>query len=107
MIYCVESGTVAIRKTDVQGNANYVVHQPARYMYELRPDGTRRLVRVLLIRAFPRPHVATPSTRRRRRARTSSPVCAPPSRRPGRSSDASARSWSSSSESTCSTVLRR
>jgi hypothetical protein len=49
----------SVEKTDVQGNANYVVHQPPRYMYELRPDGARRLVRDFLIRAYPREHVAS------------------------------------------------
>ncbi len=53
----------SVEETDVQGNANYVVHQPVRYMYELRPDGARRYVRDFLIRAYPDQHVASFSKR--------------------------------------------
>ncbi len=46
----------SIQETDVQGNANYVIEQPVRYVYELRPEGTGRLVRDFLIRAYPDQH---------------------------------------------------
>ena len=50
----------AIKETDIKGNANYVMTQPDRYMYELHDTvGVRRVVRDFLIRAFPRNHVAT------------------------------------------------
>ncbi len=51
----------AVRETDLKGNAQYVVAQPPRYMFELEydesPTETRRLVRDFLIRAYPREHV--------------------------------------------------
>jgi len=53
----------SIQETDVQGNANYVVSQPLRYLYELRPEGAGRLVRDFLIRAYPEQHVETFSKR--------------------------------------------
>ncbi|MDX1674349.1 MAG: multiheme c-type cytochrome [Longimicrobiales bacterium] len=53
----------SIEETDVQGNADYAVAQPPRYLYELRPEGARRLVRDFLIRAYPDAHVETLSKR--------------------------------------------
>ncbi|MFQ5747676.1 MAG: multiheme c-type cytochrome [Gemmatimonadota bacterium] len=47
----------AIKKTDVQGNAAYVIVQPARYLFELRPGAAAKRVSDFLIRAYPRPHV--------------------------------------------------
>ena len=47
----------AIEKTDVKGNANYVIRQPERYMFELDDGGRARLVRDFLLRAYPRHHV--------------------------------------------------
>jgi hypothetical protein len=48
----------AIEETDVQGNANYVMRQPERYMFEYSSEGTvPRLIRDYLIRAYPRKHV--------------------------------------------------
>ena len=49
----------SIRETDVKGNANYIVEQPPRYMFELSDpaDTTARLARDFLIRAYPRAHV--------------------------------------------------
>ena len=51
----------AIRETDLKGNAQYVVSEPARYMFELEydeaPTSARRLARDFLIRAYPREHV--------------------------------------------------
>ena len=49
----------AIEKTDVQGNANYVMRQPERYMYELAEQPLAKFVSDYLIRAYPRKHVAT------------------------------------------------
>jgi hypothetical protein len=49
----------AIQETDVQGNANYVVTQPERYMFELEEGATARFFRDFLIRAYPRYHVET------------------------------------------------
>ncbi len=49
----------SISETDVQGNANYVVAQPVRYMFELRSEGLGRYIRDFLIRAYPRHHVET------------------------------------------------
>jgi hypothetical protein len=53
----------SIAETDVQGNANYVIAQPVRYAYELRPEGAGRLVRDFLIRAYPEKHLETFSKR--------------------------------------------
>ena len=49
----------AIKETDVQGNANYVITQPRRYLFELEQEGLPRAVSDFLIRAYPRYHVAT------------------------------------------------
>jgi hypothetical protein len=47
----------AIEETDVKGNANYVIRQPARYMFELDEGNTARFFRDFLLRAYPRHHV--------------------------------------------------
>ena len=47
----------SIRKTDVRGNANFVVDQPKRYLFELREGASARVLRDFLIRAYPRQHV--------------------------------------------------
>jgi hypothetical protein len=51
----------SVRKVDLKGNANYVVAQPVRYMFELlydqRPSRTYRFFRDFMIRAYPRQHV--------------------------------------------------
>ena len=47
----------AIEETDIKGNANYVITQPKRYMFELHEGEAWRLVREFLIRAYPRHHV--------------------------------------------------
>jgi hypothetical protein len=47
----------SIRKTDVQGNAHFVIAQPRRYLFELREGGLSRAARDFLIRAYPRQHV--------------------------------------------------
>ncbi len=47
----------AIKETDIEGNANYVITQPKRYMFELRDGRVARLLRDFLIRSYPRYHV--------------------------------------------------
>lgn len=47
----------AIEKTDVQGNANYVIRQPPRYLFELDSTRAAQFLGNFLIRAYPRPHV--------------------------------------------------
>ena len=46
-----------IEESDVQGNANYVIHQPARYMFELEDSDASRWVNHFLVRAYPREHI--------------------------------------------------
>ena len=53
----------SIRKTDLKGNANYVIAQPSRYLFE-REEGEGALaVRDFLIRAYPWQHSAELSKR--------------------------------------------
>ncbi|MEX1187604.1 MAG: multiheme c-type cytochrome [Gemmatimonadaceae bacterium] len=47
----------AIKKTDVKGNAAYVMSQPERYLFELTDRPVPRAVSDFLIRAYPRQHV--------------------------------------------------
>jgi hypothetical protein len=47
----------AIKKTDVKGNAAYVISQPERYLFELSAGAAPRAVSDFLIRAYPRQHV--------------------------------------------------
>ena len=49
----------AIKKTDVKGNAAYVMSQPNRYLFELDSTRSARAVSDFLIRAYPRYHVET------------------------------------------------
>ncbi|CAN5832837.1 hypothetical protein BH11GEM1_BH11GEM1_33950 [soil metagenome] len=49
----------AIQKTDVKGNAAYVMSQPDRYLFELERGGAARGVSNFLIRAYPRHHIET------------------------------------------------
>ncbi|MFQ5568754.1 MAG: multiheme c-type cytochrome [Rhodothermales bacterium] len=49
----------AIKETDVKGNANYVMTQPERYMFELRDGNTAAFISDFLIRAYPKQHVET------------------------------------------------
>jgi hypothetical protein len=53
----------SIRKTDVEGNANYFIAQPRRYLFELKPGSAARHTRDFLIRAYPRAHQADLSKR--------------------------------------------
>jgi len=47
----------AIKETDIEGNANYTMTQPRRYMYELKEGKTARHLRDFLIRSYPRYHI--------------------------------------------------
>jgi hypothetical protein len=49
----------AIKETDVKGNAQYLITQPGRYLFEVNDDPRTRRVRDFLIRAYPRYHVRT------------------------------------------------
>ena len=53
----------SVRKTDVAGNANYIVAQPTRYLFELRDGTAARAARDFLIRAYPARHVEDLSKR--------------------------------------------
>ncbi len=53
----------AVKQTDVEGNANYVVAQPHRYLFELREGRASRWTRDFLIRSYPRGHVEELSKR--------------------------------------------
>ncbi len=53
----------AIKKTDVNGNANYTITQPPRYMYELQDGQMAATLSDFLIRAYPGEHIATLSKR--------------------------------------------
>jgi hypothetical protein len=46
----------AIRETDLQGNANYVVAKPAEYLWQWSDTGLRRVLRDFLIRTYPDEH---------------------------------------------------
>lgn len=49
----------AITETDIKGNANYVLTQPNRYMYELKDGGTSKFLSDFLIRTYPKYHIKT------------------------------------------------
>ncbi|HLF35473.1 MAG TPA: cytochrome b/b6 domain-containing protein [Cyclobacteriaceae bacterium] len=49
----------SIKQTDVKGNANYVIEQPNRYMYELKEGEAAKFFSNFLIRSFPEYHVET------------------------------------------------
>jgi hypothetical protein len=53
----------SIRKTDVKGNANFVIAQPERYLFELREGRGARVARDFLIRAYPWQHTKDLSKR--------------------------------------------
>jgi hypothetical protein len=46
----------AIRETDIQGNANYTMSQPAEYLWQWEEDGPRKLASDFLIRTYPDEH---------------------------------------------------
>jgi hypothetical protein len=47
----------SIRETDLKGNANYVIAQPERYLFEVHEGATAKLVSDFLIRAYPKKHL--------------------------------------------------
>jgi hypothetical protein len=49
----------SIVKTDVQGNANYTIRVPDRYVYELADGRVAKFLSDFLIRTYPRQHVAS------------------------------------------------
>ncbi len=53
----------SVRKTDLEGNANFILAQPDRYLFELRDGRGARVMRDFLIRAYPRQHLAELSKR--------------------------------------------
>jgi len=46
----------AIKQTDVKGNANYVINQPNRYIYELKEGKAAKAISDFLIRSYPEYH---------------------------------------------------
>jgi hypothetical protein len=46
----------SIQETDLQGNANYVISQPAAYLWQWKDEGAGRVVRDFLIRTYPDEH---------------------------------------------------
>ena len=54
----------SVRKTDLEGNANYIVASPSRYLFELKTGSRAALfARDFLIRAYPRQHMTDLSKR--------------------------------------------
>jgi hypothetical protein len=53
----------SVRRTDLEGNANYLLSQPVLYLFQLRAGSAARLARDFLIRAYPRQHLADLSKR--------------------------------------------
>ncbi|MBI5364501.1 MAG: hypothetical protein HZA53_15090 [Planctomycetes bacterium] len=49
----------SIQKTDVKGNASYVIAQPRRYAFELAEGPAARFVADFMLRSYPEQHVAT------------------------------------------------
>jgi hypothetical protein len=49
----------AVVKTDVRGNADYVVRPPRRYLFETSPAAAGRFISYFLIRAYPGQHRAS------------------------------------------------
>ncbi len=47
----------AIKETDIKGNANYVITQPKRYMFEMMEGESAKIISDFLIRSYPRYHV--------------------------------------------------
>ncbi|MFQ5446487.1 MAG: multiheme c-type cytochrome, partial [Saprospiraceae bacterium] len=47
----------AIKKTDIKGNANYVMTQPDRYMFEMKDGKEAKFLSDFLIRAYPQKHI--------------------------------------------------
>jgi hypothetical protein len=53
----------AIEQTDIKGNANYVIHQPQRYVWELLQGPWAKRISDFLIRTYPDQHIASLSRR--------------------------------------------
>jgi hypothetical protein len=53
----------AIEQTDVKGNANFVMHEPPRYVFELGEGAVAKRLSDFLIRAYPAQHVSALSHR--------------------------------------------
>jgi hypothetical protein len=53
----------SVRKTDLEGNANYVIAQPSRYLFEMSEGKAALFMRDFLIRSYPRQHMADLSKR--------------------------------------------
>ena len=49
----------SITQTDIKGNADYVIKQPGRYMYEQDSGNTAKFISDFLIRAYPENHIET------------------------------------------------
>lgn len=49
----------AIKETDVKGNANYVMTQPERYLFEMKEGDNAKFMSDFLIRAYPKKHIET------------------------------------------------
>lgn len=47
----------SIRETDLKGNANYIIDQPQRYIYEVKEGATAKFISDFLIRAYPKKHL--------------------------------------------------
>ncbi|MDX1672701.1 MAG: hypothetical protein R3211_10195, partial [Balneolaceae bacterium] len=49
----------SITKADVKGNAEYVIDQPERYIFELQDNALAKSISDFLIRAYPKKHIET------------------------------------------------
>lgn len=49
----------AIKETDIKGNANYVMEQPERYLFEMKDGENAKFLSDFLIRAYPKKHIET------------------------------------------------
>ncbi len=47
----------AIKETDIKGNANYVMTQPERYMFEMKEGKNAKFISDFLIRSYPQKHI--------------------------------------------------
>ncbi|HJN51798.1 MAG: multiheme c-type cytochrome [Pseudomonadales bacterium] len=47
----------SIRETDLKGNANYLIAQPERYLFEVSEGATAKFVSDFLIRSYPQKHL--------------------------------------------------
>jgi cytochrome c554/c'-like protein len=47
----------AIKETDIKGNANYVMTQPDRYIFEMKEGKSAKFMSDFLIRAYPQKHI--------------------------------------------------